>query len=551
MKKIKLLCWLVVVVLFASALAGCGTKQVQDDDDDVVTLRFLACWTSDSAIAPENFLDNPVINKLKEETGVLLNLEFATTTNLEKLNTVFASGDMPDIISTPYWGLTDSYTLLVKKAASQGLLLPIDDLVEKYGPNVKPALTEGVTKDFVEFDLNPPEFEGKQYIIPAENPRSEADIINPGRTLYMRGDIYDALNVNPDDINTSEDVYELLKKVKEGGFKDITGKNVIPVSTFGGGYLAGLLCTSFDRQQMSFSGYTKVDGKIVDEQFNPLYTDRLLFLRKLISEGLFDVEAFSQNESRAQEKMVRGSMAIIPGEYSIIQNQMESTLYVTNPEMRYVPLPFLEDADGERGRYLLDGNTGCPILIIPSTCKNPEAAMKFINYLASDEGKLLIGYGLEGVHYDMVDDKPKFKDEWVEKYRQNPRLLYNEGIRGVYDRFSLFSDRYSRYGETDIGIGEITDPIFKQAQELSPFLGMKDGIRITCYEHSYPDIEKIRAVKNNTRNNEIFMGACFAATPEEALKDLEDYRAEIRNAGIDDLFNYLEEQAQGRDDILY
>ena len=48
---------------------------------------------------------------------------------------------------------------------------------------------------------------------------------------------------------------------------------------------------------------------------------------------------------------------------------------------------------------------------ITKDCKNPEAAFKFLDYVwASEEGRMLANYGIEGTSYEMVDGQPQFTE---------------------------------------------------------------------------------------------------------------------------------------------
>ena len=48
---------------------------------------------------------------------------------------------------------------------------------------------------------------------------------------------------------------------------------------------------------------------------------------------------------------------------------------------------------------------GWDAIAITNNCKNPEAAMKLIDFLASEEGQYLMMWGIEGENYDIVDGK--------------------------------------------------------------------------------------------------------------------------------------------------
>ena len=88
---------------------------------------------------------------------------------------------------------------------------------------------------------------------------------------------------------------------------------------------------------------------IIDTRLKPMddkMVEEAKFMQKMIKEGLFDSEAFTQTDSVAKEKHVNGSVALTGAHYSHIQNALEYTLYEDHPEMRYVPMGPIYDANG-------------------------------------------------------------------------------------------------------------------------------------------------------------------------------------------------------------
>lgn len=101
------------------------------------------------------------------KTGVKIDIKWVNGTENEQLVRIFSTGrNMPDVIMSPYWGGGDSCSDTIRKAAKDGLLLPLDDLIADYAPNLTGAFTEGVAKNFVQNELSQPEFDGKNIYFP-------------------------------------------------------------------------------------------------------------------------------------------------------------------------------------------------------------------------------------------------------------------------------------------------------------------------------------------------------------------------------------------------
>ena len=67
---------------------------------------------------------------------------------------------------------------------------------------------------------------------------------------------------------------------------------------------------------------------------------------------------------------------------------------------------------GEKNNfYLFEGDVFSRYLAISTQCKNPAAAAEWVDYLYSDEGYMMVNFGVEGKSYNMKDGKPVYTDE--------------------------------------------------------------------------------------------------------------------------------------------
>ena len=540
-KRFLVLC---LACLFAlTAFTGCGSKEsgktskgggskTAKGGKEQVTLDFLMCWNGASSQFPEDMKNNPISKELAKKTGVTLNVETITTDEGEKLSTIFGSGEVPDIVNAPYWDTNPgSSGDFIRKAATEGLVLELDPYMDKY-PNVKRMMTEGVSESYKKYDLEHPDYNGKHYIIPQQTPRTDDDVTQWAYNVWIRQDILKDLGVEPESIDSSEKLYELMKQIKGGGFKDINGKPVIPAGTWGNGWNYSDFLKSFSRDTVS--DWRNLDGKITHWIFDPMEDKKVLFMRKLVSEGLFDPEAYTQTDTVAKEKIATGRVAVLNGHYPNLRDFMRQTLYKTNPEMKYVPVgPFL-DADGKHVTAKESrGRTGSPAIFLSSKCKNPEKALEFIDYINSDEGLKLVTFGMEGVHYNMLDGKPQRKDEWQDKKETDMTAYVNEGL--------VFGDNFVGADPRKGWWPEKEDPDYEKAKEVTP-LEFYDGINANFIARDYPSREEY---ENNTAALDYgkeFMRATFEDTDEGALKILNDYRKKLKDAGLDKFIEYMQKE---------
>ena len=77
---------------------------------------------------------------------------------------------------------------------------------------------------------------------------------------------------------------------------------------------------------------------------------------------------------------------------------------------------FLANDEGETVNYGHPNNY-YNVWGINTDTENKEIVMKFVDWLYSEEGGYLMNYGVEGVHWEMVDGKPQFLDSIIEEYK--------------------------------------------------------------------------------------------------------------------------------------
>lgn len=516
-----------------------GTKEMKP-----VTLTFLSAWNGGGAGFPQDQKNNPVAQKIREKTGVTLNLESITTSEVEKLNTIFASGTVPDMVNAPYWSTTGGEGQVIKKAAKEGQLLDLTPYLDKY-PNIKRLVTTGIAKDFAEFDLNSPEFEGKTYLIPTETPDGTPESIhNWNYGLFARGDILKALNVKAEDIDTEDKLYDLLVKIRDGGFKDIGGKPVIPAGTMWDGWDYGQFLAGWT--DYSISDFREVDGKLIHWTQSKDNEAKLLYMRKLIKNGLFDLEAFNNTSTTANEKLTTGKLAVFGAQPMLAD--LQKTLYKTNPEMQYELLGPMKNKNGDiRTQVEKPGRSGFPVLFLSANIKDPDAALRYIDYVNSEEGRLLANFGIEGTQYTMENGIPQWIPDVKKQFDENPDLKRDAGLNYLPGRFiGAFSN-------------EVTWPTPEDQktewQKLEESFSAKMPIKIidkvsaSYLERDWPKYQEFIDKTSSLNFDEEFKKAFFAASDEEALNMLHSVQEKFKAAGVEEMADFVAQKAAERNDV--
>ncbi|MBB6675623.1 ABC transporter substrate-binding protein [Cohnella nanjingensis] len=523
----------------ASSTASGGDKPEQ------ATVSFLSNWNGGGGSFPQDQVNNPVAKRVKEVTGVTLKMESITTNETEKLNTIFASGTVPDMVNAPFWSTTGGEGQVIKKAALEGQLLDLTPYLDKY-PNVKKLLTTGVAKDFAEFELNSPDFQGKTYVIPMQTPDGTPESIhNWNYGLYARGDILKALNVNPEDIDTEDKVFDLLAKIKNGNFKDISGKPVIPAGTMHDGWDYGQFLKGWS--DYTISDYRQdSNGKLSYWMFSKDEEDKLLYMRKILSNGLFDPEAFSNTDTMANEKLATGKLAVFAAQD--MAEQLDKTLYKSNPEMQYELLGPMKNKSGKIATQVeKPGRSGFPVIFLSAKIKNPDAALRFLDYINSDEGRLLAYWGIEGKDYQMENGVPKWIPDVKQKYDNDPDSMRDAGLKYLNGNFiGGFSN--------DVAWPKSEDEKTKREKMQGSYsakmpIQIIDKVSANYLAWDWPKYQQFRDTTSSLNYGDEFKKALFAKTDDQALKILHDIQDKFRAAGADEMTEYVAQKAAERNDI--
>jgi putative aldouronate transport system substrate-binding protein len=516
---------------------------VAKEEFEQVTLTFLHNWNGGNVV-PENVDDNPVTKVIREKTGVTLHGINVTQNETERVNMMFATQDFPDIYAGPAWagGGEIESTL---KGAQEGQLVDLTPYLKQY-----PNLAVSVAEDKVPSHMwaryfNPANFDGSSYMLYSGNPSTPEDVKDWLYNQYVRKDIAEAVGIDPQSVHTPDEFYNFLKAIKDGGFEE-NGQSVMPLGGFHGGWALDIM------NKMFFNGASgwvfRDDGTV---KFDFMIDERMkaiLYIRKLVSEGLIDPEAFVQSRAIADEKAVQGRLAVLSAHYYSIYDTIRP-FTDAHPEAQYVPVGPLNDASGDPFKTRLVGQGGT-VIGIPHTSKNADAAARVLNFLFSDEGALLANYGIEGVHYDMVDGIPSMKEEWLIKQQEDPDTLRNEGI-GIYGGLTGPSRTFSLFGGE---LGHQYDPKFELIAEYTKII-RPEGIELAegydpgIFARTHEKWEQIKPITDGL--TDIIKQAYYATSDKEAMNIINSTREQLKKAGIEEVEAALTEAAKEIDFRTY
>ena len=511
--------------------------------DDVKTYSFLMCWNGGAGAFPFGFNDGAIAKALEERTGVRLEAETIVSSEREKLAQVFMSGIVPDITNAPHWSTNPGGEgELIKNAAIDGLLLNLVGLYERF-PNIVRSMTEGVSSVYLARDLEHPDYEGARYVIPTQTPRTDADVQNWAYGIFVRKDILEDLGYEPADINTQDKLYTFLTEIRDGGYVDINDRPVIPAGSWHNGWSSGLINGFSD---LSATGwYVDEDGKVQNDIFADWQVDRLLYMRKLVNEGLFDVESLTHTDSVAREKASTGRVAVITGHYPHVRGAFQANLYLTNPEMEYVPVGPLQNDEGKiPTTWNRHGRTGSPVLFFNADIEEPERALNMVDFINSDEGLLLSSFGIEGTHYNFEDGIPVRTEEWDKISKEDPERYNLEGF-GIGGQF-IGADPFKGWGWD----ASYMEDGYVNAREFVP-MQFFDGKTFDDLAQEWEGRKEYDELMSTINWGDDQKRAIAAESDEAAIEILENYRNRMLEAGMEEMIAYIQAAYDEDPSIIY
>ncbi|GHV51554.1 sugar ABC transporter permease [Spirochaetia bacterium] len=353
---------------------------------------------------------------LKDENIKVTFVPVPRSEEIPGLNNLMAAGTAPDICFT--------YTIdVVTGYAAQGGLFDmgpytdtlLKDLNAFLGPD--PALPgKDLIRRYEERGT------GKLYSIPARRVDTASTI------TFMRKDWLDKLGLAPP--KTTQEFYNALAAFKDKDPGNVGKNRVIPFAMMtSDSPAAGIITNSFIDPNVSRKDRW-VNGNIL----LPGLKEGFRFLNKMYNEGLIDRDFPLYNNSADWYNLIKSGVV---GSFTDLwqrpisqDNRVAALLKENIPGAEFIAIDPFQNAKGVTAKSSYDV-TGV-FFMIPKASKNPEAAMRYLNWLAKFENYNFLQIGPEGIVHDVVDGLPKVKPAtggWIQNVANN--MDYTLPINGL------------------------------------------------------------------------------------------------------------------------
>ena len=450
--------------------------------------------------------DTPFFQAYSAATGVTI--ETMTPADNTAMNLIFASGDLPDMI---HWNW-NSYSGGISKAISDGIVLPLNDLLEEYAPAYNALIHSNEDYQRAALTANGDVY-GFAFI------RGHKDLVTYSGPI-IRADWLEKCGLEMP--QTIGEFYDMLV-----AFRDQCGATY-PLSTTPS-YIAGddqgsFILGAFGVPRTSFYR----DGETVKFGFYEAgMKDAYAFLHQLYTEGLLDPNFSTLDTATINSNFYNGVSGVVTGLLgSGIGNHLSAM--ADDPEFDVAGMNYLV-ADEKKGELPISGHSDFPVTaeatVITTTCEYPEIAAQVLDYGYTEEGHMLFNFGIEGESYEMVDGYPTYTelithnpDGLSMQYAMAPYMLSWNGGNMVQDE--RYSYQYSGLPQQQAALATwanttVTDhimpPLTIPDDQSARFASLGNDITTYCNEM------RIKFI-----------------TGEESLENFDAYLETLRNMGVEE-----------------
>ncbi|TYP78157.1 extracellular solute-binding protein [Paenibacillus methanolicus] len=381
-------------------------------------LTYWAEMNGNAAGIRSDFRDVPFFLEWQKQTGVKIAfLRPPGNQSKEAINVLLASGQLPDMIEHEWI----NYPGGPEKAIRDGHILRLNDLIERYAPNLRRYLAE-----HPDIDKQIRTADGSYYAFPFVQ-RDER--LRTYQGPIIRKDWLDELGLPVP--QTIDEWHEALQafKARKGADAPLTFLGMPnPLNGIENGGFVGAFGVK--------KGFYVDDDRV---KYGPLgqgYKDFLALFRDWYAEGLID-RNFAAVDSVTQDvSMQTGrSGASIWNAGAGIGTWLPG-LRQQDPNAKLVAAPYPVLRKGEKPKF---GQRAPSVgasggVAIAASSKNAEAAVRLLDYGYGPEGHMLFNFGTEGLTYEMKDGYPTYTDLIL----RNPDGLAPSQALALYTRASYF-----------------------------------------------------------------------------------------------------------------
>lgn len=360
--------------MVAGILSGCGGNADSKSKQEVITdvsfpleeTATLSFITNAAAKSTQNPNERAIFKRLQEQTNVKIDWTCYTSDQFaDKKNLALSAGDnLPDGLFNANMSTND-----LLRYAKQGVIIPVEELIDQYMPNLK-----GILDEYPEYRHMITAPDGHIYSFPwIEQLGSGKEAIQSiGDIPFINKKWLDELKLSVP--TTTEELVTVLKAFRDNKPEGKT--DIIPMSFMinqgdqDPGFLLGAFGYGDNPDHIMVTNEKKVIYSTVQEG----YKEGISWLHSIQKEGLIDPEAYTQEWATYVAKGKSGRYGLC--------FTWDIANVVENPE-DYIALPALTGPSGLKNapRQSQSATSGVDVgrCVLTSSCVNLELAAKWLD----------------------------------------------------------------------------------------------------------------------------------------------------------------------------
>jgi putative aldouronate transport system substrate-binding protein len=544
---------IISILLVIALIAGCAPIQapqspstpssqgsapaqtdVQTDDLKPITFKMYSVETD---AYPDSDFSSPVAKEIQKATGVTLEIENAVSSDagLQKLSLMAASGDYPDFV----YGKGDLNILKNVDA-----ILKLDDLIEQYGSNIKKFYGDDIKR--LRWSLDDPSI----YYIGGKELGQENMEPNAGFQLQLGA----VKELGYPRLRTLED-FENAIKTYYANHPTLYDQKAIPFSLLADDWRFMITVSNPANFATGNSddGEWYIDLKTLDcvrHLTREPVKEYFRWLNHMNDIGLLDPESFVQKYDQYKAKIASGRVIALADARWEIDEPVTALKKDGKYEAVYGYFPITLDESVKFADFQSTGYLGGWGLAITKNCKDPVRAIKFFDWMCTEEAQILTHWGVKDLHYTIEKGKRVLKQEVKDMRNSDPAWQQKTGIKKYCYPFPTYGnavkDSTGQYFEAFDTLDAIAERQLPIENEVLAAYGVKYWKELYPQSDEFPvkphgaawlmnmdDPEWIAADDRILKIGYQMIPPIVMGKPSEFDAKWEEYQKAMKDAGLD------------------
>ncbi|GIP32091.1 extracellular solute-binding protein [Paenibacillus sp. J2TS4] len=518
---------LAAVLTLGTLLAGCGADKPNEggtalqtpDGDNLLSFTY---YNFSDGWQPAAWGETVTTKWIQENKDVSITYVPTNGNAKQKFNTMYASGDLSDVISLGPGPELD-------RMVSEEQLVALDPYLDKY-PNLKKSAGDQI------LNINRSS-DGKLYMIP--DWYVPGDHLNGNGGYAINRKIYSEMG-SPK-LETLADFESYLRSVKE------KYPDMIPLEV-GNPYAIKMMYSAFKENSSPYfvSRMLYPDGnelKPITE--DPAFKEFILYASQLFRDKLMTQDVFTQKTDQMVEKLSQGKVAVaLEANLSGRARVPNSILRAQDPDGGYEFIWPIHKEGLDKNKIYVNytGREGGGKIVITKKAKDPERIFAFLDWATSDEGQAVLWFGPPGFLWDDKD----------ENGIPIPNEKYMSMDKAELDKLHI-SDNMMAGNATWVDMAKVSrenllpedQRDFQTTQQLN--VAWKTSMDMTAFANTDPQGDSEEGIILQSAQDifdQAFSRMIYAKSDEEVLSILKKADEDMKNAGFQKVIDFVQEKWQ-------